>query len=113
MGLAPLQPLGAYPWQVYVQPGDGHQLKPGMHRVTVLSTALSRGEPSATQLAVLMPFQPYGGAYSFSGLAESHLIPPPSLHGGEGSTFPGLVPSDDIVDSESEVGIKPGDWVSG
>ena len=51
----------------------------------------------------------YGGAYSFGGLAESHLIPLPSLHGEEGSSVPGLVPSDDTVDSASVVGIKPGD----
>ena len=42
-------------------------------------------------------------------MVESHPIPPPSLHGGKGSSFPGLVPSDDKVDSESAVGIKPGD----
>ena len=40
-------------------------------------------------------------------MAESHLIPPPSLHGGEGSSFPGLVPSDDTVNSEFVVGITP------
>ena len=33
----------------------------------------------------------------------------PSLHDREGSSFPGLVPSDDTVDSESVMGIKPGD----
>ena len=33
----------------------------------------------------------------------------PSLHGGERSSFPGLVASDDTVDSESVMGIKPGD----
>ena len=43
------------------------------------------------------------------GSAESHPIPLPSLHGGEGSSFPGLVPSDDTVNSESAVGIKSGD----
>ena len=48
----------------------------------------------------------------------SHLIPPPSLYDGEGSSFLGLVPSDDTVDSESMMGIIPGDsgvgdWVSG
>ena len=42
-------------------------------------------------------------------MAESHLIPLPYLHGGEGSSFPGLVPSDDTVGSESAMGIKPGD----
>ena len=40
---------------------------------------------------------------------ESHLIPPPSLHDGEGSSFPGLVPSDDQGNSEFVIGIKPGD----
>ena len=59
------------------------------------STALSGGKPHATQLAVPQPFQLYGGAYSFGGLEKSHPIPPPSLHGGEGSSFPGLIPSDD------------------
>ena len=33
----------------------------------------------------------------------------PSLHSGEGSPFPGLVPSDDMVDFEFVMGIKPGD----
>ena len=53
--------------------------------------------------------QPFGGAYSLGGSIESHLIPLPSLHGGEGSSFPGLVPSDDAVNSDSVLGIKPGD----
>ena len=39
---------------------------------------------------------------------ECHPIPLPSLHDGKGS-FSGLVPSDDMVDSESVMGIKPGD----
>ena len=43
------------------------------------------------------------------GAQQSHPIPPPSLHDGEGSSFPGLVPSDDMVNSESVMGIKPGD----
>ena len=43
------------------------------------------------------------------GAWQSHLIPSPSLHVGEGSSFPGLVPSDDMLDSESGVGIKPDD----
>ena len=42
-GFAPLQPLGAYPWQPYVQPGDGHQPTPGMHRVAAPFITLSRG----------------------------------------------------------------------
>ena len=62
LGFAPLQPFGANPWQSYVQPGDGHWPTPGMHQVAAPSSGLSRGEPSATQLAVLQPFQLYGGA---------------------------------------------------
>ena len=109
LGFAPLEPFGVYPWQAYVQPGDGHQAMPGMHRVTVPFITLSRGEPSATQSAFPQPSHQYDGAYSLGGLAESHLIPLPSLHDGQGSSFPGLVPSDDIVNSESVMGIKPGD----
>ena len=71
--------------------------------------------PSATHSAVPLPI---GGIYGLEGSIESHLIPPPSLHHGEGSSFPGLVPSDDTVDFDSVMGIKPGDsgggdWVSG
>ena len=47
--------------------------------------------------------------YTTLGAWQSHLIPSPSQHGGEGSSFPGLVPSDDIVNSESVVGITHGD----
>ena len=61
LAFAPFQSLGAYPWQAYVQPGDGHWPTPGMHRMAAPSTALSRG-PSGTHLAVLQPFQLYGGA---------------------------------------------------
>ena len=35
-------------------------------------------------------------------------VSPPSLHGGVWSPVPGLVLSDDTVDSESVVDIKPG-----
>ena len=40
---APLQPFGVYPWQAYVQPGDGHQSMPSMHRVVAPSATLVRG----------------------------------------------------------------------
>ena len=42
-------------------------------------------------------------------MAESHPIPLPYLLGGEGSSFSCLAPSNDTVDSESVMGIKPGD----
>ena len=109
LGFAPLQPLGVYPWQACVQPGDGHWPTPGMHRVDAPSTTWNRGEPYATGSAVPQPFHLYDGAYSFGGLAESP-IPPPSLHGGKWSSFPGLVPSNDMFNSESAIGIKPGDY---
>ena len=68
LGFAPLQPFGVYPWQAYVQPGDGHQSTPGMHRVAALSAILGRGESSATHSAVS---QLIGGVYSLGGSAES------------------------------------------
>ena len=43
------------------------------------------------------------------GTWQSHPIPPPSLHGGEGSSFPGVAPLNDMVNSESVMDIKPGD----
>ena len=52
-----------------------------------------------------------GGVYSLGGSVESHPIPVPYLHDGEGSSFPGLVPSDDVVNSNSVMGIKPGNLV--
>ena len=39
-----------------MQPGDGHQSTPGMHRVVAPSATLGRGEPSATHSAVPQPF---------------------------------------------------------
>ena len=59
--------------------------------------------------SVLQPFYQYGGAYSFLSLTQSHLIPPPSLHGEEASSFPGWVSHDNMVSSIFVVGIKPGD----
>ena len=109
LGFAPLQPLGLYLWQAYVQPGNGHWPTPGLHRVAVASTTLSRGSLLLLNLAVPQSSHLYGGAYSFGGLAESHLIPLPSLHGGEGSSFPGRIPSNYTVNSKSAMGIKPGD----
>ena len=46
-------------------------------RVAAPSIALRREELHATQSAVPQASQLYGRAYSFGGLAESHLIPPP------------------------------------
>ena len=106
LGFAPWQPFGVYPWQAYVQPGDGHLSTPGMHQVAAPSATLGRVEPSATHSTVP---QPIGGIYSLGDSTESHPIPLPSLCDGEGSSFPGLVPSDDVVNSDFVMGIKPGD----
>ena len=73
--------LGVYPWQAYVQPGDGHWPTPSMHRVAAPSTTLSRKRLMLLHLLVPQLSHLYGGAYSFGGLAESHPIPSPSLHG--------------------------------
>ena len=59
---------------------------------------IESGEPCVTESAVPKPSHLYVGAYSFGCLAESHPIPLPSLHGREGSSFPGLIPSDDTLD---------------
>ena len=43
------------------------------------------------------------------GIWQSYSIPPPLLHGGEGSSFPDSVPSNNTDNSESVVGITPVD----
>ena len=80
-----------------------------MHRVAAPSTTLSRG--NIMLLCLLFPSHPIYmvGHTALGGLAESHPIPPPSLHGSKGSSFPGLVLSNDTVNSESPMGVKPGD----
>ena len=87
LGFAPLQSFGTYPWQAYVQPGDGHQPTLGMHRVAAPSTTMNWGEPSGTQSDVPQPSHLYGRAYNFGGLAGSHPIPPPSCMVGRGLLF--------------------------
>ena len=67
---------------------------------------LQVGEPTAPQLAVHQPFQQYDGAYSFGDSAESHLVPIPSLHDREESSFPGSAPPSDIVNSKCVLGVK-------
>ena len=47
-------------------------------------------------------------SYILEGLAEGHMIPLASLHGRDGSAFPGSVPPSDMVNSESVVWVKPG-----
>ena len=73
-------------------------------RVAAPSATLGRG--SLLLLIQLCPNHLVG--YTALGAQWSHLIPLPSLNDGEGSSFAGLVPSDDVVDSDSVMGIKPG-----
>ena len=58
LGFAPWKPFGVYPWQSYVQPGDGHQSTPGMHRVAAPSATLGGG--SLLLLIQLCPSQLVG-----------------------------------------------------
>ena len=91
-----------------MQPGDGHWPTPGMHRVAAPSTALLGG--SLLLLSQMSSSHSnYMMGHTAFGTWQSLLTPLPSLHGGEASSFPGLVPSSDTVNSESVVGIKPGD----
>ena len=79
-----------------------------MHRVTAPPTTLSRG--SLMLLCLQFPSHPiYMVGHTALGAWQSHPIPPPSLHGGKGFSFPGLVLSNDMVDSESVMDVKPGD----
>ena len=72
------------------------------------STTLSRG--SLMLLHLLFPSHPiYMWGIQLWGLGRESPNPSASLHCGEGSYFPGLVPSDDMVNSESAMGVKPGD----
>ena len=64
------------------------------------------GLPHATSTCVLQPFNQYGEAYSFRSLVKRHPIPPLSLHGGEGFSFPYLVSPNDTVNSESVLRVK-------
>ena len=91
-----------------MQPDDGHwsMSTPGMHQVAAPSATLGRVETSATHSTVP---QPIGGVYGLGDSIDSHPIPLPLLCDGEGSSFPGLVPSDDVVNSASVMGVKPGD----
>ena len=72
-------------------------------------TASSRREVHATHSAVPPPFYQYSSEYSSGGLSQSHLTPLPSLHAGEGYSFPAGASPNDIVNSESQAGMKLGD----
>ena len=70
LGFASLQPFGVYPWQAYVQPGDGHRSMPGIHSVAAPSSTLSRG--SLLLLSLMFPKHPIYMVQltAFGGLAD-------------------------------------------
>ena len=105
LGFAPLQPFRVYPQQAYVQPDDGHWSTPGVHRVAAPSTALRRR--SLLSLNQLSPS--HSNYIQLLGLDRESPNPSafPAWRGGV--FFPGLIPFNNMVNSESVVGIKPGD----
>ena len=71
-----------------------------MYGVAAPSTTLSRGSHLLlSQLS--FNHSNYMVGHTVWGAWQSHPIPPPSLHGGEGSSFQGLVSSSGMVNSES------------
>ena len=92
-----------------MQPGDGHQSMPGMHRVAAPSTTLSRG--SLLLLSLLFPNHPiYMVGHTALGAQQrvTQCLCLPYMMGRV--FFSGLVPSNDTLDCESVMGIKPGDF---
>ena len=108
LGLTSPQPFKMYPWQAYGPPGDGPWPTSGVHHVAAPPTSSRRRELCAPHSAVPQPFHQCGQAHSLRGLAESHPIPLPYLHGQEWSSYPGCVPPDDLIHSKSVVGITFG-----
>ena len=92
-----------------MQPGDGHWPTPGMDRVAAPSTTLSRG--NIVLLCLLFPSHPIYmvGYTALGGLGRESPNPSAFLTWWGGVFLTGLVPSDDAVDSESAIGIEPGD----
>ena len=82
------------------------------HVRSALSGCFSQclGTGNTMLLIELLPSHPISmvGHTAFWGLAESHLIPPPSLYSREGSSHLGSAPPSDMVNSKSVVGFKPG-----
>ena len=76
-----------------------------MHRVAAPSATLGRGSfcySFSCAPTIWWGIQPWG-------LCRESPDPLPSLCDGEGSSSPGLVPSDDTVNSDSVLVVKPGD----
>ena len=92
-----------YLWQAYVHLCDGMRLTPGMYQVAAPSTLCC----SVSCPPPAIPAIWWG--INLGGSAEGHPTPLPALHGVERSSFPGLVPPDNMADSKSVVAMKPGD----
>ena len=105
-GLHHCNPL-ELPMEAYVQPGDGHWPIPGIHRVDVPCTALSRGA-SCYSVSCPPSIPTIWWSIQVLGLGRELCSSSTFPASGEESSSPGLVPSDDTVDSES-LGHKPGD----
>ena len=101
-GFAPLQPM-EYNLGRHVSPGDGMWTIPGM---PAPSTSFG-GERFMLLIQLSSSYSINIMGHTDLGAQQSHLIPPPSIHGEEGSSFPGCVPLDDMVSSEYVVGIIP------
>ena len=80
-----------------------------MHRVVAPSATLSKGGAFCYSVCYspAIPFIWWG--IQLWGLGRDSPDPSAFPYYGEGSSFPGLVPSDDMINSESVMGIKPGD----
>ena len=112
---SPFSPIGAQPFGLCITTTLWRMPMAGIyaswcwfvaHSRDALSSCFELGVSHATQTAVLQPFNQYGRAHSFGSSEESQLIPPSSPHGRKGSSFPGLVPSYDTLDSKSVVGFN-------
>ena len=114
----PYPPLGLNHWGVHqcntleftcgrhVQPGDVHQPTQGIHRVAASSTTLNREEHYAAPCCSPAIPSIWWGIQLWGLGRES---PNPSAFPTWCPSFPCLVPSNDTVNSEAVMGIKPGD----
>ena len=81
----------------------------GVHQVAVSFTPSSRGMLHGTPNNCPVVMQSVWWGIKAWTLAQRHLIPLPSLHGKERSSFLVLVPSSDTVKLITMVGIRHGD----
>ena len=101
------QPIRVYPRQAYVPPGDGLWCLPGVHWVAALHAVSSR-----ESLLLCIQLSP-SHSINMVGYAALGVQQSPNscifLTRGEGSSFLASAPSDDLVNSESVMGVKASD----